>query len=109
MATRFKRLVLNPRESVVGFHLTQVQDNISLSLLQIQNSEFQNGVFVEVSLLSASDNVVNHGLGRVVQGWTVIRKDARADVWDSSATNNFPDKQIILSASANVKVKLYLF
>jgi hypothetical protein len=110
MATKLKRLVLNPNEVVKGFHLTQVQDNVDLSISQIQGSPFVNGSFVVVTLSAAgSDNLINHGLDRNIQGWVVVNKNANADVWESSTVNNFPSKQIILKASATVTVKLYFF
>lgn len=109
MATKFKRVILNPKEVVSGFHIAQVQDNLDLTISEIQNSQFQNGVFVDASLLSASDNTINHGLGRKVTGWVVVDKNANANVWQSTAVNNFPDKQLILKTSVNVTAKIYIF
>ena len=110
MATKFKRLVINHKEPLKPLYITQLQDNIDLALTEIQNTGFQNGVFVVVPLVAGGvDNIVNHGLGRSVQGWTVVDKNANADVWQSTATNNFKDKQILLRASAAVTVKLYIF
>lgn len=110
MAIKLKRLILNPKDMVNGFHLTQVQDNVDLIVNQLGISPFQSGVFVVVTLSTGGvDNVVNHGLGRVVQGWTVVDKNANADIWQSTTTNNLKDKQILLRASALVTVKLYLF
>lgn len=104
-----KRLTLNPKEMITGFHLSQVQDNFDLSISQIQNSEFQNGVIMQVALISGQDNVINHGLDRKVQGWTVIGKNAQSDIWESSSSNPFPTKRILLRSSSNVTIKLYLF
>lgn len=110
MGTKFKRLVLNPKEVVNAFHLTQVQDNVDLVFNQLQISPFQNGVFVVVGLSAGGvDNVVNHGLEREVQGWIVVDKNAQADIWLSPTTNNLKTKQILLRASAIVTVKLYIF
>lgn len=110
MAIKFKRLLLNPKDVVNGFHIAQLQDNVDLVFNQIQISNFQNGVFVVVTLSAGSvDNVVNHGLEREVQGWTVVDKNATADIWQSTTTNNLKTKQILLRASAAVTVKLYIF
>jgi hypothetical protein len=110
MATKLKRLVLNPKDPILGFHLTQIQDNIDIGLSQLQNAPFQNGVLVVVLLSSGgADNIINHGLDRVAQGWTIVGKDAQADIWESSTVNNFKSKQIILKASATVTAKLYIF
>lgn len=104
-----KKLTLNPKEIVNGFHLMQIQDNLDLSISEIQNSDFQTGVFVVASLISGQDNIINHGLDRKVQGWTVVGKNAQSDIWESSTVNNFPDKMLVLRASVNVTIKLYLF
>lgn len=109
MGTSLKKLVINPNETPRGFHLTQMQDNIDLAITQISNSSFQNGTIVQLSLLSGQDNIVNHGLDREVQGWTVIDKDQDSNVWKSSTVNKIKNKQIILRVSANVSVKIYFF
>lgn len=110
MAIKLKRLVVDPRGLVEGFHLSQIQDNIDLSLSQVSNSPFFSGVFVVTDLVAGgADNTINHGLDRKVQGWTIVSKNAQADLWESPTVNKLPNKQIILRTSNAVTVKLYLF
>ena len=109
MGTELKKLVLNPGDVIKGFHLTQVQDNIGLAIKSLNNSDFINGTVKSLPLLVGIDNIINHGLDREVQGWTVIDKNANSDVWQSTSVNNFKSKQIILKCSADVTVKIYFF
>jgi len=110
MVTSLKKIVLNPNDELRGFHLIQVQENVSLVFNQILNTQFMNGVFIEnINLVSGSDNTVNHGLDRNPLGFIVVLKNANADVWESPSGNNFRIRQIFLRSSANVKVTLYLF
>ena len=109
MAIKIKKLVLNPKEMVNGFHLTQVQDNVDLAISRLSNTDFQNGNFKTITLLSGIDNVIDHGLDREVQGWVVVDKNASADIWRPSAMNTWPKLQIILRASSTVTAKIYFF
>lgn len=109
MVTNLKKIILNPKDTLLGFHLIQLQENVGLAILDLIKSQFLSGVFVEKTLASGTDNIINHGLGVKVQGWTIVGKNANADIWESSSTNSFPDKQLLLRASATVTAKLYIF
>lgn len=92
------------------YTLQKVQDNIESEFLRINNGIFQDGIRkASVALVSGSDNKITHGLGRDYLGFIVINKNANADVWLSSTTNNFKKNQILLSASATVTVDLWIF
>lgn len=108
MAINLKKLNLNPREEVLGFHLIQFQENVNNAVLGFNNTEFQNGTFLDCSL-TTSDTVINHGLDRKIQGWIVVNKNANANIWQSTTTNTFPNKQIILKSSAAVTATIYFF
>lgn len=109
MAIKIKKLVLNPSDVVNGFHLTQVQDNIDLAISRLSGSQFQNGTFKTVTLLTGIDNVIDHGLDRQIQGWIVVDKNGQADIWQSSSMNTWSKLQVILKSSANVTAKIYFF
>lgn len=55
---------------------------------------------------AAVDTQVFHGLGRPVTAWTVIDKNATADVWRSTAVNLTPQLFILLQSSAVATVTL---
>lgn len=71
-----------------------------------------SGVFLlkNISLLAASNpNVVNHTLGRVLQGWFVTRQRASAIVWDAQDSNQMSNLTLNLRTSADVTVDLIVF
>jgi len=59
--------------------------------------------------LTSGVNVVNHGLGRQLQGYFVVLNSASATFYDNQSTNSKPTLTLILVASANTTVSLYVF
>lgn len=86
----------------------RVQDNVNAAFIPLQASQIINGqVLKGVSLTTGQDNIVNHRLGRELVGYIVIKKNANADVWDSSTLT--PALTVVLQTSANCTVDLYVF
>jgi hypothetical protein len=54
-------------------------------------------------------NVINHGLGRSLQGYFVIMNNAPVTFYDSQATNPRPSLTLILNASGAATISLYVF
>lgn len=90
----------------------------SLSLLQtswkailapfLRNKLLDGQILNNVQLLTGT-NVVNHKLGRPLQGWIVVGQNASASIYDAQASNNQSDLTLILVTSASVTVNLYVF
>lgn len=59
--------------------------------------------------LSTGSNVVNHFLGRPLQGWKPTRVRASATLYDTQDTNQTPQLTLVLVASAAVVVDLEVF
>lgn len=59
--------------------------------------------------LAAGDNVINHGLGRDLLGWIIIRCDGAQTFYDKQSTNTTPQRTLILNASGAVTVTIYVF
>jgi hypothetical protein len=88
----------------------RLQDSIAASFQQFEKLPQLDSVIVsDVTLASGIDNQVEHKLNRPIQGWQIIRKDANADVWESSTVNTAPSSVIILRASATVKISIIFF
>ncbi len=54
-------------------------------------------------------NVINHGLGRKLQGYFVIMNNAAVTFYDSQTTNQRPELTLILNASGAATLSLYVF
>lgn len=63
-----------------------------------------------VQLLAAfNPNVINHKLGRKLQGWVLTRKRASSIVYDTQDTNQEDHLTLFLRCSADVSVDLFVF
>lgn len=69
------------------------------------NSQIIPNVFLE----NSTTTVINHGLGRVLLGWRLVRVRAAANIYDTQDSNQTPELTLILRSSANVIVNLEVF
>jgi hypothetical protein len=60
----------------------------------------------DIAITAAGPNVVNHRLGRKMQGWMIIDKDADASIYRSAPLNNLT---ITLTSDADVTISLWVF
>tara|TARA_Y100001973_G_C5202016_1_gene338577 strand:+ start:1656 stop:2006 length:351 start_codon:yes stop_codon:yes gene_type:complete len=88
--------------------LQDVQQQVDAKFRSQQASPFATGrIITKVSMTAGTPERVAHKLGRDYIAWTVIRKSANADVWESNYTS--PDsrsKFVVLDCSADVTVDL---
>lgn len=94
--------------NVKDYELSRVQDNVDDSFRRIEQDTFNSGNFISANI-GTSDTIILHKLKRKPVGYIVVDKDAAADVYTSSTTNNLPELQLILKASASVNAKIYIF
>ena len=88
--------------------LVDLQANLISFLQQFFELPVLSGVTIQnVPLVAGMDNLINHKLGKAIQGWMVIRKNAAADVYEQPVA--LPSKQINLHTSADCTVSLYIF
>ena len=100
--TKFKQIKSD------DYELMRVQDNVNTALIPVLTNQILNGqVLKSVVLTTGSSNIVNHKLGRDLVGYIVIKKNANADVWDSTSVT--PTLTLVLETSANCTVDLYVF
>ncbi len=95
--------------NIDDFPTAQLQGNVEKALNPVLNKPFMDHTIIEnVTVLSASDTVVNHGLGRLVK---VIPFNLNADstVWQKQSSNPTPEVSVLLRASADVVCDLLLF
>lgn len=74
----------------------------------IINPIINNLILKNVSLI-AGTNVINHLLGRNLQGWNPTRVRAAATIYDLQDSNQTPQLTLVLVASAPVVVDLSVF
>jgi hypothetical protein len=54
-------------------------------------------------------NTINHGLGRKLQGYLVVMNSATSTFYDNQKSNPSPQLTLLLVASANTTVSLWVF
>ncbi len=59
--------------------------------------------------LSIGNNVINHKLGRKLQGWMIVGIDGIANIYDTQATNQMPALTLTLTSDAAVAISLLVF
>lgn len=68
-----------------------------------------NGYLIPGVVLKLGVNHVNHGLGRKLQGYIIVRNNAAETFYDSQDENQYPDLTLALNASGPATVTLYVF
>lgn len=68
-----------------------------------------NGRILSGVTLGTGANVINHGLGRKLQGYLVVLNGAAETFYDDQASNQRPDITLILNSSGPTIVSLYVF
>lgn len=99
------------RHETKDFDLQQVQDNVGNVLNAIPTDIPIAGgrIISNISVVSGTSKVINHGLGRKLQGWIAIKKSANANIWDSQLTNTLESRTLNLNSDANVTIDLWVF
>jgi hypothetical protein len=74
------------------------------------NNPLNQSSLLKSVVLTTGNNVINHKLGRVLQGWKPTRyHGAWAQIYDLQDTNQMPQLTLVLVASANVTIDIEVF
>lgn len=85
------------------------QDQWAQQLNPLLANPLNNGsILKNVSLINGT-TVVNHMLGRPLQGWKIIRQRAAASIYDVQDSNQMPESTLLLVSDAAVVVNLEVF
>lgn len=74
----------------------------------IGNPLMSGNRLTNISVASGA-NVINHKLGRTLQGYLVVLNSASVTFYDSQASNQTPELTLILNASGTATISLYVF
>jgi hypothetical protein len=90
-------------------NLMKLQENIHLAIDPLTGSHIVQGNLVKNITINTSPTTISHGLEDAPVGWIIIRKRGAADIWDLQETNPLEKKLLILQASNQVTVDLWVF
>ena len=90
--------------------INKLQAYLEETFEQILKSEIIDGVLLKgIQLDNSKTNSVSHKLDRNILGWLVIRRRAKAQIWDTQDLNTFKSKTLDLQTDTNVNVDLWIF
>lgn len=90
--------------------LIDTQDKWAAIINPVITNPVVNGLILTKVVLTAGDNVINHKLGRALQGWKIVRmRNVFAQIYDTQDTNNLPQLTLNLNASTNVIVDIEVY
>jgi len=72
----------------------------------IQSPLWQGNQINSIALVASTPMVINHKLGRMMQGWIIVDKNAAAEVY---RTQPFNSQTLTLESSANVTVNIWCY
>lgn len=88
---------------------TIMQNNWSKQLNPLLANPCNQSIILKSVSLASGSNVVNHLLGKKLQGWKIIRQRASASIYDTQDSNQSPQLTLLLTSSAPVVVDLEVF
>jgi hypothetical protein len=74
----------------------------------INNPTNTTAILKDIKLV-AGTNVVNHLLDQKLQGWSIVRINAAATIYDAQDANQTPNKTLVLVSSAPCTVSIEVF
>lgn len=90
--------------------LTLLQSNWATLLNPVLAQPIVQGQVLENVALVTGNNVVNHKLGRKLQGWWIVRqRGVAASFYDTQDSNPTPGVNLYLHSSAAVSVDIFVF
>jgi hypothetical protein len=89
--------------------LLQMQQQWATTLNPVIANPITQGLQLNNITITTGNNVVNHKLGRKLQGWFVVGINGVATIFDTQATNQMSDLTLNLTSSADVLVNLWVF
>lgn len=97
-----------PKFPIQDQALSLLQTTWGSILNQFISNPANNSTLIKNVILSSS-SVINHGLGRPLQGWEIVRLKGNATVYDNQNANAQPDKTLLLIASSGVPADILCF
>ena len=87
----------------------KAQDQWATDINPVLTNPIVQGRLIQKVKLTSGNNMLNHGLGRNLVGWVIVRQRAAATIYDTQDSNQLPNLVLTLNSSAAVVVDLYVF
>lgn len=98
-----------PKFGTADEALSKLQTTWASQLDPLLKLPLSDSLILKGVVLATGTNVVNHKLGRKLQGWTLVRQRAAGSVYDTQDSNSTPALTLTLTSSAAMTVDLLVF
>lgn len=89
--------------------LTLLQNSWASAINPLLKNPIVNGIALPNIELINGTNIINHRLGRKLQGWLITSIDAAATIYDAQKINQHPEQTLVLISNANCEVNIYAY
>lgn len=89
--------------------LELMQTSWAQQLNPVIANQLLNGILLKNQVLTTGTNIINHKLGRNLQGWIPTRVRASATFYDTQDNNQSPNLTLVIVSSANCTIDLWVF
>jgi len=89
--------------------LSQLQTSWASDINPIITKAQNQSIILPSVPLVIGPNVINHRLGKKLQGWSLTRQRAAANIYDNQDANQSPALTLVLISDANVSVDIEVF
>jgi hypothetical protein len=89
--------------------VNQLQDRVAKTLNLVASQVILDSNILKSVALAVGDNAIQHGLGRPLVGWFLVRVRAGTVIFDKQDTNGSPGATLILNSSGTNNVDIYVF
>lgn len=89
--------------------IDQMQNQWAAAINPVLSSPIVSGLQLNNVALANGTTVINHKLGRKLQGWLIVGINANATIHDNQATNQMSDLTLSLTSNAAVTVNLWVY
>lgn len=86
-----------------------MQNQWATQLNPVLANPANNSLILKSITLQVGSNIVNHKLGRKLQGWTLVRKRAAGEIYDTQDSNQTPQLTLLLVSDSVVTVDIEVF
>lgn len=90
-------------------NLDMMQTQWATQLNPIISNPTINNLILKSVTLKTGTNVINHKLGRILQGWKSTRIRGPASLYDQQDTNQTPQLTLVLVSNADVVIDIEVF
>lgn len=103
-------MTILPQFQTKLLELSLMQNRWAEIIQPVVDKPFNSGLILESITVASGDNIINHKLGKKLQGWIVKRmRNGFIQLYDKQDSNIMPDRTLVLNSSGSGLIDLIVF